>query len=322
MGFDKWIRAAGLGLLLQLGACAEPQPGTGEVVRLTPIGGEGIQPRPISLYLPPGYNAGDDRYPVIYAMDGQNLFEPGYSYGGVEWGLDETMDRLIAEGLIEPAIIVGVWNTADRAREYVPQAVFANLPASVQDRAREDWGGALSSDAYLKFLVDELKPLIDARYRTRSAATSTGLMGSSMGGLISLYGLFEHPDRFSAAAGLSTHWPLHVDFAHDDTTSADARRQQVLAAWSIYFASAPLDPERHRLWLDHGTINLDSLYPPYQAAIDDLLAEQGFDAATGYRSAQYIGADHNEAAWQARLADPLIFLLGDSGALVSAGDQP
>ncbi|OLF78262.1 hypothetical protein AWH62_15945 [Maricaulis sp. W15] len=294
--------------LVTPGLAAQPVAGT--VLRLEPMGADGLEARPISIYLPPGYADGEQAYPVIYAMDGQNLFEPGYSYAGVEWGLDETMDRLIAEGRIRPAIIVGIWNTSARAREYAPQAVFDRFAASARAQALESWGGGVVSDAFLRFVVEDIKPLIDSRYRTRPEGADTALMGSSMGGLISLYGLTQYPDTFAAAAGLSTHWPIFADASFQDPHIADAWREQALAAWSDYLEDARLDPARHRIWLDHGTINLDNLYPVYQVTIDAVMAERGFDDRAHYRSTRYDGADHNEAAWNARLADPLVFLLG------------
>ncbi|WP_291845095.1 alpha/beta hydrolase-fold protein [Maricaulis sp.] len=299
-----------LALLVLFTPAITAQPDAGEVIRLEPMGADGLEARPISVYLPPGYAEGVQAYPVIYAMDGQNLFEPGYSFAGVEWGLDETMDRLIAEGRIRPAIIVGIWNTPSRALEYAPRAVFDRLPAAAQAQAMESWGDAVLSDVFLRFLVEDIKPLIDSRYRTRPEAAETALMGSSMGGLISFYGLARHSETFGAAAGLSTHWPIFADGSFRDPQIAGAWREQALAAWSDFLADAPLDPTRHRIWLDHGTINLDGLYPPYQDAIDAVMAGRGFDDSARYRSTRYEGADHNETAWNARLADPLVFLLG------------
>ena len=307
-------------LLAVLTSPSAAQPARGKVVRLAPVGTDVLVERPLSIYLPPGYAAASESYPVIYAMDGQNLFEPGHSFGGVEWGLDEWMDRLIADGRIRPAIIVGIWNTSARGREYAPQAVFTELPLEGQARAMDAWGGVVLSDAYLRFVVEDIKPLIDARFRTQPQAETTAIMGSSMGGLISLYALAEYPDTFGAAAGLSTHWPIYADQRFADPDVADGWRGEALLAWSAYLADARLDPAHQRLWLDHGTINLDALYPPYQAEIGIMLAARGFVEGGRYRSRRYEGADHNEAAWHERLADPLVFLLGGEGEALDAAE--
>ncbi len=317
------MHALALLALLSLATPALAQPAeAGEVVRLDPIGSEQLEARPISIYLPPGYDTGMETYPVIYAMDGQNLFEPGYSYAGVEWGLDEEMDRLIAEGRIRPAIIVGIWNTPARAREYAPRQVFDTYSEASRSRALEAWGGLPVSDIFLTFLAEDLKPYIDRNYRTRPGPDATALMGSSMGGLISFYGLTRYPETFGSAAGLSTHWPIYADASHQDPEVADAWRGQALLAWAEYLDTTHLDPQTHRIWFDHGSINLDSLYPPYQSAIDAIMAEQGFIGPANYRSTLYEGADHNEAAWHARLADPLTFLLGIEAAANPASRMP
>src|SRR3954468_11871122 len=126
--------------------------------------------RPLAVYLPPGY--GDDpdrRYPVFYLQDGQNLFDPATAFGGVPWRADETAERLIRDRTIEPVILVGVGNTADRLDEYGPKAGRREPPG------REF--------PYARFLVEEVKPVIDRMYATRPERKYTAVGGSSMGGL-------------------------------------------------------------------------------------------------------------------------------------------
>ena len=133
--------------------------------------------RDVIVYLPPGYRKTKmKRYPVLYLQDGQNLFDGATSFiPGRDWGVDETAERLIKAGEIEPLIIVGIYNTGmDRLDEYTPTA---------DDRLKK--GG--SADLYGRMLVDELKPFIDSSYRTNSGHEHTGLGGSSLGGLVSLY---------------------------------------------------------------------------------------------------------------------------------------
>lgn len=261
-----------------------------------------IGPRDIKIWLPPGYKDSHARYPVVYMHDGQNLFERGYSYTGDSWELDDAMNRLISSGEIEPAIIVAVGHTKVRWRDYAPERFLNALPGKARDIAFKDNGGPAQSDAYLKFLVDELKPMVDSAFRTRTDAPSTSVMGSSMGGLISLYAAAEYPDVFGAAAGLSTHWPLY----NPDKSDTNDTLQAIKSALD----ASELDPTSQRLWFDHGTQNLDSRYSPFQTEMDAYFSARGF-SQTSYRSRVYAGADHNEKSWAARIHDPLIFLLGE-----------
>ena len=148
--------------------------------------------REVIVYLPPGYDASKNkRYSVFYMHDGQNLFDGATSFiPGQEWRVDETAERLIAAGKIEPLIVVGVYNTKDRIDEYTPAA-----------DAKYKLGG--KADLYGRMLVEELKPFIDSQYRTKHDARHTGLMGSSLGGLASLYLALKYPQVFGRAGVVS-----------------------------------------------------------------------------------------------------------------------
>lgn len=262
---------------------------------------DGLTAREVFIWLPSDYQEGSDRFPVLYMHDGQHLFQPGAGITGDEWRVDETMARLISERKIEPAIVVGISNTENRWQEYAPAAFIENLPEDLRDALIAELGGAPVSDDYLRMVVEVIKPMIDRSLRTKTDRANTLIAGSSMGGLISLYAVSEYPDIFAAAAGLSTHWPLY-----DPTTADEAA---VLTAITTSLDLGGLNPERHRLWLDHGTENLDSYYAPYQSGIDKYLASKGF-GADNYKTKVYFGSDHNEASWAANLEDPLVYLLG------------
>ncbi|MHA7900139.1 MAG: alpha/beta hydrolase [Henriciella sp.] len=262
---------------------------------------EFVEARNISIWLPEGYlPSGGEDYPVIYAHDGQNMFHAGHAYGGVEWGADETAQRMMAEGLVRPAIIVGIWNTSDRWQEYAPQKALQLIPQDTPS----DWLGPvipeLKADAYLRFIVDELKPFIDATYQTRTGPQDTFIMGSSMGGLISLYAMAEYPDTFSRAAAVSIHWPL--------TEPDGAIAQQADAAMQTYLAASALDPEKHTIWFDHGTETLDAAYPPHAEAMEAWFRAQGWARDQAVFRA-FPGTDHSEAAWADRFDLILTFLL-------------
>lgn len=250
--------------------------------------------RHVDVWLPAGYN--DDpqrRYPVLYAHDGQNLFHGETAYGGVPWGVDEVMTRLIDTGKIQPAIVVGVWNTPQRMREYMPQRAFT-LPQGQPRLSRfvELTGGVPLSDAYLHCLTQELKPLVDANYRTQPDAGHTFIMGSSMGGLISMYAVCEYPSVFSAAACLSIHWPPLQGIAVD------------------YLAARLPAPGSSRFYFDHGDIGEDAAYGPYQQRANAIMRDAGYTPGRDWLTQVFPGTDHSESAWHTRLHIPLTFLLG------------
>jgi len=156
---------------------------TGTVQYIRNLEGAGIKPRDIIIWLPPGYSDEQNkRYPVLYMHDGQNIIDPLTSAFGIDWQVDETADSLIAKGKMKEIIIVGIYNTAARTAEY----------------SNNDTGFA-----YMKFIIEKLKPLIDSKFRTLPDRKNTATMGSSMGGLISLMLAWEHSEVFSMAGCLS-----------------------------------------------------------------------------------------------------------------------
>jgi predicted alpha/beta superfamily hydrolase len=290
------------GMLTAAGAAhaATPEPTalsgpgiTGTLLRYESMPSRHVAPRNLDVWLPPGYEAdGGRRYPVLYMHDGQNLFDPATSYGGVDWGVDETMTRLIEAGEIRPAIIVGIWNTPRRRQEYMPQRavrgrVDFNVPGS-DDSAAED----ISSDQYLEFMVEELKPFIDAGYRTLPGRSDTLVMGSSMGGLISQYAMSRYPDVYGGAGCISTHWPAGDGIALED------------------FAAHLPDPDTHRYYFDYGTTTLDSGYEPYQRRADAILRQAGYVEGDNWITLRFEGAEHSEKSWRLRVHRPLVFLIG------------
>lgn len=302
---DGWLRTAILLALILLGLI---QAGTAEaaprLIRHAAFQSSHVAARDVTVWLPDGYRADGPPLPVIYMQDGQNLHEPARAFGGVSWNVGETAARLIREGKIPPVIIVGIDNSAARGREYLPQRVYDLLPGSGRAMLDAGWGTP-RSDAYLKFLVHELKPFIDKHYHTRTDRAATFAMGSSMGGLISLYAQVQYPETFGGSASLSMHWLLGNSSAPLPEPSLYTR--QVLRAFETWIALAHLTPERHRIYIDRGTETLDARYTPYTAPFEAFMRRAGWGAT--FDSRIYPGTDHSEKAWAARLADPLVFLL-------------
>jgi predicted alpha/beta superfamily hydrolase len=226
--------------------------------------------RNVDVYLPASYVDGR-RYPVIYMHDGQNLTDPATAFAGT-WGLFEVLGRL-AERRVEP-IVVGIHNTADRLSEYSP---FPD--------ARRGGGGG---DAYLSFIVDTLKPRIDRQYRTRFGPAHTAILGSSMGGLISLYAWFRRPDVFGLAGGLSPSLWFGRDRLFGFVESIDL-------------------PRARRLYLDVGTAEGAGTLRDARA-LRSMLRVRGMNR----RALSYLedrGGRHNEAAWGRRTERAMEFLL-------------
>ena len=276
------------------GALPVPAGVTGTVETHERMASRHVDARRVDVWLPPSYarDAGR-RFPVLYMHDGQNLFDPALSYIGVDWGVDEAITRLAAEGKVREAIVVGIWNTPKRFAEYMPAKAVSEsgLPDDWPDMA---WmrGQTIVSDEYLRFIVEELKPFIDAKYRTLPGRDDTAIMGSSMGALISLYALTEYPAVFGGAGCVSIHWPV------GDGVVAD------------YLARHLPPRDGHRLYFDYGTRTLDSGYQPYQRRVDAMLRAARWREGRDFLTYKDEGAAHDERAWRARLAVPLGFLLG------------
>lgn len=266
---------------------------TGTLVRYADMPSANVAPRNVDVWLPAGYGKDSGkRYPVLYMHDGQNLFDPATSYGGIDWAVDEVMTDLIEKGAVREAIVVGVWNTPKRREEYMPQrAVQGNVDFNVPgaDDVKPD---AIISDRYLAFLVAELKPFVDATYRTLPDRANTYVMGSSMGGLISQYAMSRYPELYGGAGCVSTHWPAGDGVALDD------------------FGAHLPDPATHKYWFDYGTATLDAAYEPYQKRADEMLRNAGYSEGRNWITRKFEGAEHSERAWRLRVDQPLVFLLG------------
>lgn len=252
-----------------------------------------VEARNVDVWLPPGYSTNHPRrLPVLYFHDGQNLFDPRLSYAGVDWGLDQAVSQLIGEGKIPETIVVGIWNTPRRVREYMPaRAAHLFAPQEYAEQFLDEIGGDLLSDEYLKFVVTELKPFIDLCYSTLRGPESTFIMGSSMGGLISLYAVCEYPQVFGGAGCVSTHWPIASGCMID------------------YMKQFLPSPETHRIYFDHGTYTLDGEYEPYQHLADQAMQDAGYTRDFNWMTRKFEGAEHSERAWRERVHIPLEFLL-------------
>jgi enterochelin esterase-like enzyme len=298
-------------LLMAAGLAAQPLTvSTGRLERHADFPSKRVPPRHVDVWLPDGYRP-DQRYAVLYMHDGQMLFDSSGTWNHQEWGVDETLGRLMRNGSIEDCIVVAIWNAGVRRHaEYFPQSPFESLTKEERERienAQRNGGHSVfsgipvSSNDYLRFIVEELKPFIDDRYNTRREREGTFIAGSSMGGLISLYAVCEYPEVFGGAACLSTHWP--GIFSMQDNPVPDA--------FFRYMDRKLPDPRTHRLYFDLGTATLDSLYPPLQRKADEVMRKKGY-GPDKWETRTWPGQDHSERSWRGRLEVPMRFLLSAS----------
>ena len=228
--------------------------------------------RDILVYLPPSYATSARRYPVIYMHDGQNLFDAGTSFAG-EWAVDQTLEAASEDGL--EAIVVGIPNQGpDRVHEYSP----------FRDPQRGGGKGA----RYMRFIIDTIKPIIDADFRTSPGREHTGIAGSSLGGLISLYGFFRHHDVFGFAGIMSP---------------------------ALWFANGAVLPWIARQPFVGGRVYIDIGMREGDRVVADLKRLRDMLQAKGYRHLHDLlcvfdtAGDHSERAWARRLRRKLHFLL-------------
>ena len=297
---------------LAVPAAAEPlrkvHVNAGSIVDLGVMKSKFTDPRRVVVWLPPRYSARGPKYAVLYMHDGQNLFDKATAGYGMEWEIDEHLSKLIADKKVRPTIVVGIWNTPKRLQEYVPSKAFTTLPADYRAKVKALYGGDPLSDGYLKFIVTELRPMIDKRFNVRTDRANTVIMGSSMGSLISLYAIDEYPKIFGAAGMMSTHWPLVIN--PDGTAVSQQDYEIVSATFERYLTPALPSPATHRLYFDHGTATLDAAYAPYQQRMDQAMQQAGYRNGVNWVSREFPGADHSEKSWRKRVEVPLRFLLG------------
>jgi len=296
--------------VISIGQTPAVSPGT--VKRLEKFPSKYVDARNVDVWLPDGYSE-KKKYAVLYMHDGQMLFDATTTWNKQEWQVDETVGRLIKERKIKDCIVVGVWNNGEyRHSEYFPQQALANIPPATKELIiSQQLKGKPLADNYLKFLVAELKPYIDQNFSTRKDRKNTFIMGSSMGGLISIYALCEYPNVFGGAAGISTHWPLVGVIAANPPLSVQAVKQatDLIAASFRRYLEIHLPPaDSRKIYFDYGDQTLDALYPPLQKKVDEVMRAKGY-TAKGWMTRSFPGEEHSEKSWARRLDVPLQFLL-------------
>jgi predicted alpha/beta superfamily hydrolase len=250
--------------------------------------------RMLRVWLPPGYNETENEgrhYPVFYLHDGQNLFDPATAYIGVDWQVDESADRLICQGRVPPLIVVGIDNAQkDRPREYLPYRSFH--PPILRPQGKQ----------YPNFLLNEIMPFVQQRYRIARGPENTGLGGSSLGAIISLYTVMERPGVFGRLLL--------------ESPSLSISNRQLLKC-SRAFREWPA-----RVFMAIGTREAGGENRDRQAIANVRMLEQVLRRAglKGNRLLVKIeeGATHSEIEWARRFPEVLMFLFGSANPHVSS----
>lgn len=223
--------------------------------------------RDIIVWLPPSYRIKTGKhFPVLYMHDGQNIMDPKTSFSGSDWRVDETLTKLIRKEKIREIIVVGIYNTKDRLEEY---------------------SDTKKGCKYMRFITEELKPLIDSEYRTLTDRENTAVMGSSMGGLISFLIAWNYPEVFSKTACLSSSFYYHNDKAISAVSNYSGPKKNI------------------KIYLDHGE---DGLVKGQKMFCT--LTKKGYLIGKDVNYYYAPGAEHNENAWADRLERPLLFFFG------------
>lgn len=264
-------------------AVARPTTLTGDVRRHAQFPSQFVKARDVWVWLPPGYTTDTTRrYPVLYFHDGNNVFDRATSFLGVEWAVDETAERLVKAGTLPPFIAVAVANTGDRMAEYTP--------------TRDPHHGGGGAARYGRFLLEELKPFVDTTYRTDPRPAATGVVGSSLGAIVSLWLGLEHPEAFTRIGVVS---PAAWFAGRDLERRAAAAKVPGLRVW-IDIGTAEGSSDAGRRATVEGA-----------RAVRDALLARGYREGTNLHYEEVEGALHDEGAWAARVDRLLAFLLAD-----------
>ncbi|MBS1716927.1 MAG: alpha/beta hydrolase [Armatimonadetes bacterium] len=257
-----------------------------------------VDARNIDVWLPEGYGPGE-KYSVIYMQDGQTLFDdqdadhPG-------WKIDERISELVSERRLGKCIVVAIASSPKwRWSEYFPQGALKYMAPDVRADVFETSLMSLpQSDNYLHFLTKELMPFIGKRFNVYKDPKHNILAGSSMGALISLTALCEYPKLFGGAICMSTHW-------QGTQKNSDAVAQAI----QDYFRAKLPKGKEHRLYFDHGTVDMDAGYKPWQDMMDLNSLRLGY-GLKNYASRTFEGEGHSAAFWGKRFHYALEFMLG------------
>lgn len=264
-------------------------------------GADGVVPR-VRVFLPAGYNTNKQRCKTLYMLDGQYAFEGDSD--GTSFEADRRLTRLMDAGTIQPTIIVAIDNLGDdRFLQYMPESIYERaspeVRLTVEREIKRVGATSLSSSAFIEFLQYQLKPYIDANYRTSANRLDTAIFGASMAGVMSGAIFVEAQESFGLGASMSPNWAIY------DKRFVD--HPSLPGLWQDYFSSLG-PPEGRRFWLDHGTEMMDAGMVRHQLAIAEAMTNLGWQRGCNLQTRVY-DAGHAFAQTAVQMDEVLAWLL-------------
>lgn len=248
---------------------------TGEIRFHRQLEFPGLLPRDVAVWLPPDYESSGVRYGVLYMHDGQNLFDPATSSFGVDWQIDESLTRLAKSGDSAPMICVGIFNTKQRSKDYLPGD---------------------QNDKYIEFICSKLKPLIDRSYRTKTERESTAIGGSSNGGICAFRCAWERPKIFSRAICFSPAFKY------------SRQNGELVVDYVSTVGESKLPDPMPKFFIANGGVGLEKQLQPGIDEMLELLSNKGLKQGEQFIWKKYPSDRHEEAAWARQFADTLKWL--------------
>ena len=280
-----------------------PEVSSGKIVRIKNFRSKFVKPRNIDVWLPESYDT-NRKYAVVYMHDGQMLFDSTITPNKQEWQTDETITKLSSGNKIRDCIVVGIfYNKKYRGAEFIPMVVLDGLAEPYRSRyIIKQMRGKPLSDDYLKFMVLELKPYIDKTFSTKTDPANTITIGSSGGGLISVYAFCKYPEIFGGAACLSTFWPMDSPWIQNNRREIT---DSLFATLNRFILSSLLNSPRRKIYFDTGS---EKNFWNYQLLVDSVMKKAGY-SSENWITRRFPYDDHSERSWSRRLYLPLEFLL-------------
>lgn len=233
----------------------------GRIETLARIGRGGGPRSRVRVWLPPSYDKSGRPHQALYMLDGQYAF--ANDSGETNFATDLRVSHLTETGSIAPTLIVAIDNLGEnRFLQYMPQAIYdradRDVRATIEREMARVGKKSLSSAQFIRFLEDDLRPHVDARYRTSRKSLDNAIFGASMAGVMAGAIFVEAPKSFGRGACMSPNWPIYDERMINHSGLPET--------WSSYFRQLG-GPAGRRLWLDHGTQMMDAGMAPHQSAI-------------------------------------------------------
>lgn len=254
-----------------------------------------VDPRNVDIYVPMDYDS-TKKYRLLLMQDGQNLFSEELAFQHEPLGLDEVLIR----NEIHDVVVVAIWNTAKRFREYLPDEIYSSLHRRDKKFIRKEYGGEPKGNLYCQFITKELMPFLMKHYSISDLPEDHIIGGISMGALISFFIAIKYPEYFGASLCISTHWPLSVI---RNKKSIPESYHEVIQQYFNKLTSG-------KFYFDYGTENIDGWYATYQNVINALFLERNKAGSRfQFHSEVFKDAGHSMKDWKSRIDIPVQFML-------------